>query len=256
MRPFYEQIKPIRANRQNQLDFPLHLHDAVEIIFVLRGSSTALTETRQFPLVAGDMFVSFPNQVHGYENSRNFLGYVVVITTQSLPSFQSVLQQNQPATPFLHPTGEDAEGLMALLKMMWSDRNTKSPTLLQGYSQVLLSKLLLLLPLEPLHKEAGVLQSVLQYINLHHQEVLTRRDIAQAVGYSESHISHVFTEVTGVSLRDYITNLRIQEAGKLLRQTDLPVGQIAMSLGFPSIRSFNRFFRQQTGTTPSEYRKN
>ena len=255
MRPFYEQIKPIRCNRQNQLDFPLHIHDAVEIVYVLQGSSTVLLENHQLPLHTGDLFISFPYQVHGYENSRDFLGYVAIITTQTIPVFQSILQQNHPATPILHPEGADAEQLCTLLKMMWNDRKTVSPTLFPGYSQVLLSKLLTIVPLVPTHQEPGVLQAVLQYIDLHHTEVLTREEIAKAVGYSPSHISHIFTEAMGISLRDYITRLRMNDAKKLLRQTDLPIGQIAMSLGFPSIRSFNRFFRQETGTTPTDFRK-
>ena len=254
MRPFYEQIKPIRCNRQNVLDFPLHIHDAVEIVYVLRGSSTVLLENQQLTLSPGDLFISFPHQVHGYENSRDFLGYVVIITTQTIPVFQSLLQQNQPAVPIFHPEGDRAEQLHSLLEMMWSDRKTTSPTLLQGYSQVLLSKLLTFVPLVPTHQEPGVLQSVLQYIDLHHNEILTRDQIAEAVGYSPSYISHVFTEAMGTSLRDYITRLRMNDAKKMLLQTDLPVGQIAMSLGFPSIRSFNRFFLLDTGITPTAYR--
>ena len=107
----------------------------------------------------------------------------------------------------------------------------------------------------PNQSDSGVLQSVLQYIDLHHTEVLTREEIAKAVGYSPSHISHVFTAAMGTSLQNYITALRLNNAKKMLRQTDLPIGQIAMGLGFPSIRSFNRFFLLDTGTTPTAYRQ-
>ena len=124
------------------LDFPLHLHDAVEIVYVLQGSSTVLLENQRLPLAVGDLFLSFPNQVHGYENSRNFLGYVIVMTSQSLPAFQSLLKENQPMNPIFHPEGAVAENLNRLLELMWTDRHTDSPTLLQGYGQVLLSKIL------------------------------------------------------------------------------------------------------------------
>ena len=255
MRPFYEQIKPIRANRQNQLDFPLHLHDAVEIVYVLQGSSTVLLENQRLPLAVGDLFLSFPNQVHGYENSRNFLGYVIVMTSQSLPAFQSLLKENQPMNPILHPEGAVAENLRALLALMWADRHTDSPTLLQGYGQVLLSKILPLFHLTTNAQTSGVLQAVLHHINLHYKEPLTRDEIATAVGYSPGHISHIFTEAMGIGLTQYITMLRMDEARRLLRSTRLPVSHIAMQLGFSSIRSFNRFFSQRMRMTPTQYRK-
>lgn len=254
MKPFYEHIKPVRINRQNQLDFPLHLHDAVEIVYVLTGSSTVLLEGQQLALGPGDLFLSFPNQVHGYENTRDFLGFVAIITTKSIPAFQSLLTHNQPATPVLHPQGQAAEELVTLLKLMWNDRRISSSVLFQGYSQVLLFKVLHMVSLIPQPKESGVLQAVLRHINSNYTQPLTRGDIAKAVGYSESHISHVFAESMGISLREYIIKLRMDEAKRLLRRTKLPVSQIAMSLGFSSIRSFNRFFAMQMHMTPSEYR--
>ena len=255
MRPFYEQIKPIRANRQNQLDFPLHLHDAVEVVFVLQGSSTVVLENQRLPLGQGDLFLSFPNQVHGYENTRDFEGYVIIMTTKSLPAFQAVLTENQPAVPILHPEAPVAEKLKAFLQIMWSDRHADSPLMLQGYGQVLLSKVLPLFSIVPNTNAPGTLQATLHYIDLHYTQPLTREEIANAVGYSPSHISHVFSGAMDMTLMEYITMLRMGEAKQLLRSTQLPVSRIAMQLGFSSIRSFNRFFRNETNMTPSQYRK-
>jgi transcriptional regulator GlxA family with amidase domain len=108
----------------------------------------------------------------------------------------------------------------------------------------------------PNTNSTGTLQAILHYIDLHYQQPLTREEIAKAVGYSPSHISHVFTEAMGMPLMEYITMLRMNEAKKLLRSTQIPVSRIAMQLGFSSIRSFNRFFMGQLHTTPSQYRKN
>ena len=255
MRPFYEQIKPIRANRQNQLDFPLHLHDAVEVVYVLQGSSTVVLENQRLSLGRGDLFLSFPNQVHGYENTRDFEGYVIIMTTKSLPAFQTILTKNQPAVPIVHPEDPVAEKLKSFLQIMWADRHTDSPFMLQGYGQVLLSKILPLFSIVPSANNAGTLQATLHYINLHYKQPLTREEIAKAVGYSPSHISHVFSDAMGTTLMEYITMLRMDEAKQLLRRTQIPVSRIAMQLGFSSIRSFNRFFHKETGISPTQYRK-
>lgn len=254
MRPFYEQQRPAWILHQKRLDFPLHFHNAVEIVYVLEGYSTVRGDSGRLALRPGDFFVSFPNQAHGYEDSRDFEGYVLIATTASLPTFKATLEQKQPAEPVIHPTGPEVEDIVTLMKMMRADRNTASPSQLQGYALVLFNKVLPMLRLAPRSASTDTLQVILRYISEHYREPITRKGIAKAVGYSESHISHLFTEVLNVSLTDYITVLRMDEARQLLRDTDLPISRIAMMLGFSSIRSFNRFFAKEMNKTPTVYR--
>ena len=254
MKPFYEQRRPIWVYLQPNLDFPMHLHDALEIVYVLEGRSTVLHDTHRIPLEKGDLFVSFPNQVHGYTDTQDFLGFVIIITTKSLPAFQSILEKEQPAKPVLHPQGKGIDDLIKLMQIMHADRKTASAALLQGYAQVIFGKLLPWLKLIPRDRSGDALQQLLRYVNTHYTEPMTRAEIAKAVGYSESYISHLFTENMDISLTDYITLLRLDSARHRLRNTQEPIGQIALSLGFSSIRSFNRFFKQQMHTTPSAYR--
>lgn len=64
-----------------------------------------------------------------------------------------------------------------------------------------------------------------------------------------------FKRIVGTSPGQYHLNLRIQRAGQLLKETDLPVGQIAAQLGFESDFHFSKIFKQKTGQSPSQYRK-
>ena len=178
----------------------------------------------------------------------------MIITTKTLHAFQAVLEHQIPAHPIVRPEGKDAEMLLQLLKMMYTDRRSASAPLMQGYGQVLLAKLLPLVEPTSNIPASGSLQNILQYINAHYTEPLTRKEIALALGYSESHISHTITATMGISLSGYITQLRLEDARRLLKETPLPIGQIAMSLGFPSIRSFNRFFQKEMQMTPTQWR--
>lgn len=254
MHPFYEQRQPAWLVHQDALDFPLHLHNAIELVYVVRGSATVLCDSGRLPLGPGDLFLSFPNQPHGYENTKDFDGYVLIATTQLLSPWKTMLEQSQPMEPVCHPEGRDAADILSLLKMMHVDRKSSNITLLQSYSLLLLHKAVAHTRLIPRTAQSDTLQLALRYIGEHYREPLTRGHIAKAVGYSESHLSHLFTDRLHISLADYITKLRMDDAQELLRSTDLPVGQIAMSLGFSSIRSFNRFFLLDTGTTPTAYR--
>ena len=74
------------------------------------------------------------------------------------------------------------------------------------------------------------------------------------MGYSEGYVSHIFANCLNTTLTGYITMLRMDEARQLLREISLPVGRIAMQLGFSYIRSFNRFFVREMNMAPSAYR--
>ena len=99
-----------------------------------------------------------------------------------------------------------------------------------------------------------MLRSVLLYIHGHYREPISRKEIARSVGYHESYISHVFSQVLHMGITQYIHTLRVDDACNFLRHTKMPVTQIALELGFGSVRNFNRIFLKETGKTPKEYR--
>ena len=72
---------------------------------------------------------------------------------------------------------------------------------------------------------------------------------------SESRFTHLFHEVMGKSPVGYLTEIRVQRAKELLRDTSLPVLEIAASVGIKNPYYFSRFFKKQTGLSPTDYRK-
>lgn len=81
------------------------------------------------------------------------------------------------------------------------------------------------------------------------------KTMAQQVGLSLTHFSHRFREVFGVSPGRHLHRLRLQEAMRLLRETDLPIKAVAQHLGYPNLPNFYRAFRKAAGTTPARYRQ-
>ena len=83
-------------------------------------------------------------------------------------------------------------------------------------------------------------------------------DALLATGYSKDHIRRQFQQVTGMTPNEYLTDVRIQYAKRLLRQKDqlrLPISEIAWMCGFYDAAYFCRLFRKTVGTAPSEYAK-
>lgn len=77
---------------------------------------------------------------------------------------------------------------------------------------------------------------------------------AARVGMSESAFSRYFTKISGQSFSDTVRKLRLVQAGKLLRETALPVASIAHRVGYANLSNFNRQFRSHHAATPRDFR--
>lgn len=96
--------------------------------------------------------------------------------------------------------------------------------------------------------------NILEYIRKNYTRDIDVNTLADHVGLSYSHVRKIFIDETGENIVNYINNLRIEEAQRLLRQTNMNVNNIALSLGYNNNQSFNRFFKKYVGVTPGEYR--
>ena len=97
-------------------------------------------------------------------------------------------------------------------------------------------------------------QQIMDYIRGHYAERISLKDIALSVGLSESYVSRIFKNETGVNIVTYINDFRLDEAARLLRQTSLPIKMIADQVGIENYNRFFSLFRERKGCTPSAYR--
>lgn len=93
------------------------------------------------------------------------------------------------------------------------------------------------------------------YIERHYTEYIVLDDIAQYAGTNPSYLSGRFKEEVGLSIKNYITQIRMESAKERLLADKKPVAQIAASVGYEDVRYFTRLFKQAEGCTPTAYRK-
>jgi transcriptional regulator GlxA family with amidase domain len=86
-----------------------------------------------------------------------------------------------------------------------------------------------------------------------HEEWPVRR-LARVSGVSEAHFARSFKEAFGIPPHRYLLTRRIEKATALLRDTDLPITEIAFQTGWSSLGTFGRTFRDVTGVSPKELR--
>ena len=100
-----------------------------------------------------------------------------------------------------------------------------------------------------------VFRRACNFIEAHVHEPLTPANIAQHAAVSPAHLNRIFRQVGATSVMRYVASHRIGVAQLLLKETQLPVNEIATIVGIPDHAIFNRTFRKATGHAPSGYRK-
>lgn len=96
--------------------------------------------------------------------------------------------------------------------------------------------------------------AVLRYVYEHHREDISLSSIAHAMGYSPAYLTDRVKRETGLPVHRWLLYYRIAEAKHLLRDTAVPIEQVAQSIGFSSGNYFSRQFIKATGEAPAAWR--
>ncbi|MFF2481447.1 helix-turn-helix transcriptional regulator [Paenibacillus sp. NPDC058071] len=101
-----------------------------------------------------------------------------------------------------------------------------------------------------------IAQNARDYIRENYAQDLSLNTLASFVFVSPYHLAHIFKEEIGMSPIQYMIKCRIDEAKRMLSQTELSVREIAQLVGYPNANYFNILFKKMTGESPGKYRKN
>ena len=102
---------------------------------------------------------------------------------------------------------------------------------------------------------ARIASEVKLYLDTHFAENVTVLELASRFGYHANSLGRLFRKTEGVTILQYVLNLRIAEAKRLLAQTALPVSEVARRAGFSDVSYFSDYFKRRVGLSPGELRR-
>lgn len=102
--------------------------------------------------------------------------------------------------------------------------------------------------------ESRRVRKVQEYINSHYAEEIRLDECAAMVGMAPSAFSRFFKQHTGRTLMDYIIDIRLGNAARLLVDTASSISEISYACGFNNLSNFNRTFKARRGNTPRDFR--
>lgn len=106
------------------------------------------------------------------------------------------------------------------------------------------------------HSDSRRVQKVQNYINKHYREEIRLEQLANMVGMTEVSFSRFFKLRTGKNLSDYIIDLRLDHATRLLVDSTMNIAEICYECGFNNLSNFNRIFKKKKNCSPKEFRDN
>lgn len=253
--------------------FQSHWHEHIEILYLVKGSAAVTCGTKTGNAVCGDIIFVNGSEPHSLVSKDDYLSYYCIIfdlpllmgdnkDTCNTKYLEPVLRSRIVFSNIIH---KDAD-CTACIENMIAEFNEKGFAYEPEMKSITLHLLALLLrrhidqtlsyreyakKIQTLHR----FEKLFRYIELHYPQPLTTSDCAAFLNISLSHFCHLFKEVTGEGLTDYLNRFRIGKARILLQDTDMNITQIALAVGFSDAGYFTRIFRKITLTTPTKIRR-
>lgn len=232
---------------------PPHFHSSIEVVYVLEGTLSATLDGAEHIIHEKSLLINSSYTVHSYATPVSSRTIIAIVPLRQLPSLRKALA-HQSFSRAICP--DDVQGTLGTLMRMMVE-NQENLLALKGICYTLMGLLIERVGLTETRdgSRTAFIREVLEFLEQHHTEPLRAEDIAQHFGYSRSRFSHIFNAHLGYTISDYVSTLRCHHAAQLLRETDLPVSDVAMQVGFESLRTFYRTFKKQYEMTPNQYAK-
>lgn len=230
-----------------------HLHPHIELVCLLEGEGTATADQNTRPFRPGDVFLSFPNQIH-YYHVAPAKGYIFIVSPELFPDLKDVFMSKVPTGPIIGKQDLPPD-LAARLEVIFQRANAQNrlqQIAANGHMQALLADLLRVTELTNVAVNYDSVKRVLLFCAEHYREPLALEVLSKELHLSKDYISHIFSDRLGIHFPDFINRLRVEQACQYLNK-GCGMTEAAFASGFSSIRSFNRNFKQIMGMSPTSY---
>ncbi|MBQ9307180.1 MAG: helix-turn-helix transcriptional regulator [Clostridia bacterium] len=252
-----------------------HMHDYVEVYYVIQGRCTLHIAGKSLSLVPGDFIFIAPGAGHSLESNEkvNFILDLSVrgssfeslflkqlsFDTVLSAFFRKIIYDKAELNYILFHTHEDP-GVKHAIKNIAMETSLKDPfneIVYTSWTNIIFSILLRRyhadVETDPLLLNTDF-SRILAYISDHYDTV-TLDDLSDAFNYSKPHLCNLIKSYTGRTFTSLVNQQKLYKAEILLTSTDFPMQEIAEIIGFTSVDYFIRLFKRTHDMTPGQYRK-
>lgn len=264
----YEEIFVEHLENRKKHNVPVQqYHDGYELYLLIDGERSLFFNDVCYTLKRGDLAVIRPFELH-YAESGNSPFYERYVLNFNPDQLSVILSESDEKLLFhdfgsrlVHLDGEQFNAVLSSFRLIDSLISVKNPLSQKAVAGAVLSLIMYISRIKqsdlPVRAAglSGDLISAVNYINTHYAETITLDMISDAAHISKYHFCRIFKKATGTTFLEYLTNVRLSHAHRLLMQTDLSTDKIAKKTGFGSAAYLSRVFKKVHGVPPGTLRK-
>lgn len=249
-----------------------HIHDCVEMTYILSGESTYLVEGEKIHLKSGDLMIANPGVHHQYIHVPSdkppvefYIGFYD-FHFRGMPPNQIVLPDGSCV---MHCSSELRQELNQLFHSTVAEfRGAKAGRyfMLKAYLMQILLMIIRENEEEPEEQQNGyffksnnkdyIVKKIISYLNENYNSKISLDQIAHNMYLSPVYISKIFKEETGESPINYLIKIRLEKAKEILQSgNDGTVKTIAKMVGYDDVYYFSKLFKKYYGVSPLHYRR-
>lgn len=260
------------AKRKAMEDGVDHIHDFMELTYVLSGKGKYIVEGKEYLVSGGDLLIGNPGLHHQFivtdEKEAPLEVYIGVSDLHfvDMPRDSIVLMDNQP---ILHCKSELRQELNQLCHLMVAEYQTRKSGryyMLRAYLMQMLLLIVREIRGEKEEEQNGyifesknksyIVKKIITYLNENYASHISLDEIARNMYLSPVYISKLFKEETGESPINYLIQIRLDKAKDILLTDNYgSIKSVASAVGYEDVYYFSKLFKKYYGVAPAYYRK-
>ncbi|MBS6503759.1 MAG: helix-turn-helix domain-containing protein [Clostridium sp.] len=265
----YPADTPIKITYANIREYPIHWHNSIEILYVLRGSINVTIDTDSFEVLEKELEIINVDESHRIYSDEDNKVLIFHIDPYFFEKYYKDINNiffYTNSTDDGAQEGEEYDLLRNFLAKLLCEAVQKIDDYDKEIESILIDLLYHLInnfhyltyekeELKEKTEQLARYHRISKYIFNNYDSNITLQEIAKKEFLSPHYLSHEIKYATGYSFTDLVNQTRVEESVKLLLDSDLSISDISDEVGFSHVRYLNKNFKNYYGCTPLQYRK-
>lgn len=225
------------------------------LTFVNEGEADLIVRGKKVLLKSHDLLVVYPGEKLEYKTKKDVPWSIswVGIYGDAVEKFLEMIHVSRE-NPVL--SVEKHEAVSKILDELYDETyRTSISSKMRCISMLYEFFAVLTREVVPQNTKRSYVREAMRYMDFCYDRKMTLTEVSRAVNLEKSYFAKIFKKETGVTVTEWIRDLRVRKACQLLENTDLTVQQIAMSVGVDNQLYFSKIFKKLMKVSPTEYRK-
>lgn len=239
-----------------------HYHDDFQILYALDGNGTITMDENTYPFKKDNVVLIVPNSTHSIRTNSKLTVLVLAFSIHKLKSgiSKDLFHELETSSTYFELDAFSASELRRLLRKLLYEQNNSFESFRATASPIFLLEIVLILARlnrKSIFSNANEMRSfrIREYLQSNYFENIRAEIIASKFGISSRHMNSIFKDSFNETPMQYLQSIRITRAKSLLSETDKEIVSICFEVGYESLSTFYRTFKNVAGVSPYQFRK-